>query len=632
MKNFFILGLSLLALSCASTGPKKAEDLTVKDFFKNSIVRTFRVSPDGKWVAALKPYKDRMNIYYTEFGKHNWKRLTSYSDRGVNLIGWKNSDTLLFMKDSGGDENFHVFAVNKNTKEVKDLSPAEGARSYIIDTLRYTDKNHILVSSNKRLKQVSDVYKINVNSGEQEMVLKNPGNQTSWVTDHRGAIRMAVSTDGVNVTYYYRDKAGDKFKKIKTLNFKDSVSPVAFDFDNKNVFLITNVGRDKSIVTLANPKNFKTIKVLYKNPNYDVTGLSLSEKRKEIIAATYQDWKTRKNVFSNYYQKILKDLESKLSDKEIYLTSHNDEENLFTVYAGSDKSRGMYYSYDAKTRDLKFLANPSPWIDESQMADMKPIKYKSRDGLIIEGYLTLPKGKEGAKNLPLVVNPHGGPWARDLWGYNPEVQYLANKGYAVLQMNFRGSTGYGKKFWKASFKEWGKSMQDDVTDGVKWLVNQNTVDPDRICIYGGSYGGYATLAGLAFTPDLYKCGVDYVGVSNLFTFQETIPVYWKPYKAMIEEMVGHPEKDKKLLKSASPYYHADKIKAALFVAQGANDPRVKKSESDQIVNALKERGVEVEYMVKNDEGHGFHNEENRFEFYKKMEFFINENIGEKARE
>lgn len=257
---------------------------------------------------------------------------------------------------------------------------------------------------------------------------------------------------------------------------------------------------------------------------------------------------------------------------------------------------------------------------------MKPISYQSRDGLTIHGYLTLPKGRE-AKSLPVVINPHGGPWARDDWGYNPEVQMLANRGYAVLQMNFRGSTGYGRKFWEASFKQWGKAMQDDVTDGVGWLVQQGIADPKRVAIYGGSYGGYATLAGITFTPDLYACAVDYVGVSNLFTFMNTVPPYWEPFKKMMYEMVGDPKKDSLLMREASPVFHADQIKCPLFIAQGANDPRVNKDESDQMVAALKARGITVEYMVKDDEGHGFHNEENRMDFYNAMDKFLDAHIG-----
>jgi dipeptidyl aminopeptidase/acylaminoacyl peptidase len=437
-------------------------------------------------------------------------------------------------------------------------------------------------------------------------------------------VRIAIATDGVNNTYFYRDNSEAKFKKVVTYNFKNSVMPMFFDSKNKNVYALSNVGSDKLIAVKMNPKNFKTVEVVYENKNYDTNGLNYSKRFKTLASAEFVDWKHKRKIFIPYYKKIAEGLENYFKNKEVYLTSSNKNEDLFIVYVGSDKTRGMYYTFDVKKDKLNVLANPSPWLNESQMAEMKPIKYKTRDGLTVEGYLTLPK--DASKNLPLVVNPHGGPWHRDVWGYNPEVQFLASRGYAVLQMNFRGSTGYGKKFWKASFKEWGKKMQNDITDGVNWTVDQGYVNKENICIYGGSYGGYATLAGLTFTPDLYKCGVDYVGVSNLFTFQATIPEYWKPYKKMLHEMVGHPEKDKALLKSASPYFHADKIKAALFVAQGANDPRVKKSESDQIVQALKARGVEVEYMVKDNEGHGFRNEENRFEFYEKMESFLKENI------
>jgi dipeptidyl aminopeptidase/acylaminoacyl peptidase len=263
----------------------------------------------------------------------------------------------------------------------------------------------------------------------------------------------------------------------------------------------------------------------------------------------------------------------------------------------------------------------APWLNPDQLAPMKSIEYKSRDGLTIHGYLTLPLGRE-PKNLPAVVIPHGGPWARDTWGYDPEVQFLANRGYAVLQMNFRGSTGYGRKFWEASFKQWGKTMQDDITDGVQWLTKQGVADPKKVAIYGGSYGGYATLAGVTFTPDLYAAAVDYVGVSNLFTFMKTIPPYWKPYLDMFHEMVGDEVKDKELLAATSPALHADKIKTPLLVAQGAQDPRVNKAESDQIVDGLRKRGVDVEYMVKDNEGHGFHNEENKFAFYEAMEAFL----------
>jgi len=307
------------------------------------------------------------------------------------------------------------------------------------------------------------------------------------------------------------------------------------------------------------------------------------------------------------------------------LQSHSKDESKWVVAAFNDRTEGTRYMFDSNSGALSKLAVINPTLAEQDMAPMKPIQYKARDGLVINGYLTLPLGRD-PKNLPVIVNPHGGPWARDVWGFNPEVQMLANRGYAVLQMNYRGSTGYGRKFWEASFKQWGKTMQDDITDGVNWLVADGIADPKRVAIYGGSYGGYATLAGVTFTPDLYAAAVDYVGVSNMFTFMKTIPPYWKPMLDEFHEMVGDPEKDKDLLASVSPALHVDQIKTPLFVAQGANDPRVNKAESDQIVTSLRKRGVQVEYMVKSDEGHGFHNEENRYDFYTAMQDFLDKNL------
>jgi dipeptidyl aminopeptidase/acylaminoacyl peptidase len=320
-------------------------------------------------------------------------------------------------------------------------------------------------------------------------------------------------------------------------------------------------------------------------------------------------------------------LKELLGDKyEIIITSQNKNEDKFLVRTISDRSLGASYFYDATKKEITKIAERAPWLNENEMCEMKPIVYKAKDGLMIHGYLTLPSGVE-AKNLPVVINPHGGPWARDEWGWNAEVQFLANRGYAVLQMNFRGSTGYGRNFWVASFKQWGLSMQQDITDGVEYLVKEGIADPKRVAIYGASYGGYATLAGITSTPELYACAVDYVGVSNLFTFMETIPPYWKPFLNMMHEMVGDPKKDSTLMHDASPVYFVDKIKCPLFIAQGANDPRVNKAESDQVVEALKKRGVQVEYMVKDDEGHGFGNEENQFDFYGAMEKFLAKHMG-----
>ena len=309
-------------------------------------------------------------------------------------------------------------------------------------------------------------------------------------------------------------------------------------------------------------------------------------------------------------------------------TSANKDEDKFVVAATSDRTLGKRYLYDRNARTLDLLADVAPWLPEDELSLMKPIEFKARDGLAIHGYLTLPKGA-APRNLPVVVNVHGGPWARDVWGFNPEVQFLANRGYAVLQINFRGSTGYGRRFWEASFREWGRKMQDDVTDGVQWLVDQGIADPARIAIYGGSYGGYATLAGLAFTPDLYAAGIDYVGVSNLLTFMKAIP----PTGSLCSRCCRRWSATWRRTRRCCARRHrcsAPTRSGPLLIAQGAKDPRVVKSESDQMVEAMRKRGVEVEYLVKDNEGHGFRNEENRFEFYEAMERFLAKHIGAAA--
>ncbi len=456
------------------------------------------------------------------------------------------------------------------------------------------------------------------------MVVKNPGHFTGWMTDHNGKLRVAVGTDGVNRSVYYRDTEKDEFKEIFNSNFKTSFSPVIFHSDNKRLYVVSNVKRDKAILRLFDPKTGK-ISTVFSHPEVSVGRIIRSRKDKKLLGVHYTTWKTHKKWFDSRWEKIDQDLKKKFPGKEVGVSSMNGNEDKFILTVGSDRVPISYYFYDLKRKKLKKIGDAKPWLKEKDLVEMKPIEYKSRDGLTIHGYLTLPKNSSG-KNLPLVVNPHGGPWMRDSWGYSSEAQFLANRGYAVLQMNFRGSVGYGKKFWQAGFKQWGKAMQDDITDGVRYLIDKGIADKDRVCIYGVSYGGYAVLAGLAFTPDLYACGVDLVGVSNLFTFQKSIPPYWEPIRKMIYEMVGDPKKDKDLLRAVSPVFHADKIKTPLFVAHGANDPRVKKAEPDQIVSSLSKRGINPLYMVKYNEGHGFRLKENQMEFYGLMEKFLEEHL------
>jgi len=415
---------------------------------------------------------------------------------------------------------------------------------------------------------------------------------------------------------------------VLTTNFKETMSPLFFTFDNQNVYAVSNLGRDKAAAVVFDIRNGKEMEVLYENQDNDIENVSYSRKRKVLTTASYYSDKRNRHFFDEEIRLVFERLKKDLGAYELGISAMTDDEDKMIVRTYSDKSLGAYYIYDRGSDKIEKITDVSPWLDEKEMADMLPVSYQSRDGLTIHGYLTLPKGytMETAKKLPVIVNPHGGPWARDYWGFNPEIQFLANRGYAVFQMNFRGSTGYGKSFWEASFKKWGLEMQNDVTDGTNWLVEKGIADPERLVIYGASYGGYATLMGIVKEPELYAAAVDYVGVSNLFTFMKTIPPYWEPYLQMMYEMVGNPVTDSLQMAQTSPALNADKINTPLFIAQGANDPRVNKAESDQVVEALKARGIVVEYMVKDNEGHGFYNQENRFDFYRAMEKFLTENL------
>jgi dipeptidyl aminopeptidase/acylaminoacyl peptidase len=615
------------AVSAAAADVNKAATTAVppkiplRDFFKNPVSRGYDLSPDGQTLSFLQPWESRMNIFIRPTAGGEAKRLTNEKDRDIRNYTWKGNGFVVYAMDDKGDENFHLKRVDLKSGEVKDLTPFPKVRSEIIDDVADVSETDILITLNKRNPEVFDAFRLNVATGEMKMVAENPGKVDRWITDHAGVIRAATQTDGVNTSLLTRPDEKTPFKMVLTTNFREAVNPQFFTFDNKNLYATSNIGRDKAAVVTIDPSNGKELEKLYENPDVDVAALAYSKKRKVVTFAAFDTWKTERKFFDKQSEAMYKTLAEKLPGYEVDVVANDKAEDKFIVMASNDRSPGSRNLFDTKTGTLTKLVDVAPWLKESELAPMKPVEYKSRDGLTIHGYLTLPLGRE-AKNLPVVINPHGGPWYRDTWGFNPEVQFLANRGYAVLQMNFRGSTGYGRKFWEASFKQWGQAMQNDITDGVQWLIKQGIADPKRVAIYGGSYGGYATLAGVAFTPDLYAAAVDYVGVANMFTFMKTIPPYWKPFLDMFHEMVGDPEKDKAMMEAVSPVMHADKIKTPLFVAQGAHDPRVNKDESDQMVAALKKRGVEVEYMVKDNEGHGFHNEENRFDFYGAMEKFL----------
>jgi dipeptidyl aminopeptidase/acylaminoacyl peptidase len=598
--------------------------IPLRDFFRNPERTAYQISPSGESIAFLRPYENRLNIWVQSVEGGEARRITAVTERDITSYFWKTDRHILFFQDSGGDENFHVFSADPEGDNIRDLTPLPGVQVRLVDDLHH-HPNDLVVALNQRNREIFDAYRLNVETGELACVAENPGTIDRWVTDHEGNIRVATTTDGVNASLLYRDSHEPAWRTVLTTTFRESFNPQFFTFDNRRLYAVSNIGRDKLAAIELNLDMGQEVQLLAENSQVDIAALSYSRKRKVLTLATFTNWKTERIFFDRPTEVLYQELERRLPGYEVVVTSTNDDETVFVVRTFNDRSLGAFYLYDSSAGDLRKLADRAPWLPEDQLSAMKPIEYQARDGLTIHGYLTLPEGLE-PKNLPVVINPHGGPWHRDSWTFIPEVQFLANRGFAVMQMNFRSSTGYGRKFWEAGFKEWGGKMQDDITDGVQWLIHQSIADPGRVAIYGASYGGYAVLEGLVKTPDLYAAGVDYVGVSNLFTFFKTIPPYWTPYLEMMYEMVGHPEKDKDWFQEHSPALNAEKIRKPLLVAQGAKDPRVNVNESNQIVEALKKRGVEVEYIVKENEGHGFQNEENRFDFYEAMESFLERHL------
>ena len=625
MRILFVFAVLLMAIPACPVFAALPPLLPMEDFFRNPDTAAFSISPDGTRLAFARPWEHRMNVYVREIATGVEKRITSATERDIAGFFWKGNDRIVYAQDSGGDENFHVYITDIKGGEARDLTPFEKVKAGILDDLE-DDPKHMLLEMNNRNPEIFDVYRCDIDTGELELLAENPGNITGWMTDHNGKLRAAALTDGVNTSILYRTTEAEEFRVLITTNFKETFTPVMFAYDNKLMYVESNLSRDKTAIYTFDPEKNETLDLIFEHPEVDVGGILHSKKRKVITGFVYLTDRRHYKFVDSDREELQKSLEAFFPNYEVSVADIDDDERRVIVRTYSDRTRGTYYLYDRQDNSMSKLADLSTWLKEENMAPMKPITYTARDGLTIHGYITLPVGVN-EENLPMVVIPHGGPSARDTWGFDSEAQFLANRGIAVLQVNYRGSVGYGKSFWQAGFKQWGRKMQDDVTDGVMWAVEHGLADKNKLAIYGGSYGGYAALAGATFTPELYACAVSYVGPSNLFTLLESIPPYWKPFIEMEYEEIGDPSKDRELLEKVSPVFHAEKIKIPLFVAQGANDPRVNKAESDQIVEAVRKAGKEVVYMVKDNEGHGFHNEENRFDFYRTLEEFFRKYLG-----
>lgn len=559
-------------------------------------------------------------------GKVN--RAIEEKDELIKGYGWISDEKLYYMMDKGGNENFHIYATNIDGTNASDLTPFEGVRAGIISVLK-DQKNIIIFQMNKNNKQIFEPYRLNAATGEITQLFENKDAANSiqgYEFDKDGNLRAYTQLrNGVETEFYYKDPSTNEFKLMKKMNWDDSFGIISFNYKSANkdeAYVYSNLDSDKARIILYDFKADKKISEVFSNPDYDATSMHLSRKRNyEIDYFGYDGEKSEIIPVSKTYKDLDSRVKKQFPGKEYGVTGYDDDEKTFLIVLQSDKLYGTYYEYNTTTGKFKLLYDLMPQLKEADMAIMKPITFKSRDGLTIHGYITLPKEALAGKKVPMIVNPHGGPQGvRDSWGFNPEAQLFASRGYATLQVNFRISGGYGKEFLRAGFKQIGRKVMDDVEDGVKYAISQGWVNENKIGIYGGSHGGYATLMGLVKTPDLYACGVNYVGVSNIETLFKSMPEYWKPQLKIMGEIwydLDNPE-ELKIAREVSAVNNVDKIKKPLLVVQGANDPRVNINESDQIVTALRAKGFDVPYMVKYNEGHGFQREENRMDFYSAM--------------
>lgn len=612
----------------------------VEDYFARPNASQFKISPDGQYLSYKEKDADKKNhVYVKELKTGKITKAIVEKDDLIGGYGWLDKKRLFYTQDKGGNENNHLYAVDIDGKNLKDLTPFDGVTLNYADVIK--DTEFVIVALNKNNKQIFEPYKVNFNTGEMTQLYENKDVNNpidGYIFDKKGNMRgYTVLENGLTTKTYYKDLDTGKFNLIKSTDWKNTFSIIGLNDNSKNkdeAYVVTDLDSDKARIILYDLKKNAIIKEVYSNPVYDVSSISTARKNRnyELDYISYTGVKGETIPVSKFYKEVHDQLKAEFKDKEFSVVSSDDNEEKLLVVVGSDRLYGNYYEYDTKSKKLKLLYNLMPQLKEEDMAEMKPIEFKSRDGLTIRGYITMPKDAVNGKKVPLIVNPHGGPQGvRDNWGFNPEDQLFASRGYATLHVNFRISGGYGKEFQQSGYKQIGRKAMDDVEDGVKYVIEQGWIDKNKIAIYGGSHGGYATLMGLIKTPDLYSCGVDYVGVSNIFTFFESFPEYWKPYKEMVKQIwydLDNPE-EAKIAKEVSPVFHIDKIKKPLFVVQGANDPRVNINESDQIVKAMRAKGVEVPYMVKYDEGHGFRKEPNRIELYKYMMGFFAENFNKK---
>jgi dipeptidyl aminopeptidase/acylaminoacyl peptidase len=610
----------------SSLKPTTETELIKREILFGNPERTSpRLSRDGEYLAYIAPDENNvLQVWLKNLNEDEAQQLTQDKKRGIRFYFWTyQPQQLIYLQDADGDENFHLYGVNVISKQVRDLTPFQGVKAQIVD-LDPEFPDEILVGLNLNQPETFDVYRINLKNGAVELDTKNPGNIVGWTADTEFKIRAAIAAtmDGGS-ELLYRETTDSEWQLLRHWGPDDQGGVVGFSHDNQTLYLeASHDANTQRLIALDLASKAET--VIASDEQYDVSSVMMPPKERRIEAVSFykdkEEWLILDETIASDF-KIL----AQVRPGEFNIISRDLADKKWLVAYVTDDGPVYYYLYDRSSHKSTLLFSNQPKLEGLPLVSMQPVSITARDGLTIHGYLSLPQGQEAP--YPTVLYVHGGPWARDTWGYNSAVQWLANRGYAVLQVNFRGSTGYGKNFLNAANRQWGATMHDDLIDAVNWAITEGISDPDKIAIMGGSYGGYATLVGLTFTPEVFACGVDIVGPSNLITLMQSIPPYWAPLMAMFQHRVGNLDSEKEFLESRSPLFFVDRINKPLLIGQGANDPRVKQAESEQIVEAMRQADKTVEYVLYSDEGHGFARPENRLHFYAVVEAFLAKYLG-----
>jgi dipeptidyl aminopeptidase/acylaminoacyl peptidase len=620
-----------------------ANPIPVSDFYKRPPMTGFQLSPNGKYLAAVVPIGQRRNVAVIDLETRKAWPVTSITKQDIGGFVWASDDRLLFFLDNEGNESRGIFAVDRDGKNPKMLieppeSQMRAGRFEVLGadivSLMENDPERVLISVSRIQDEgiVQDIETLNIYTGKRLRKIKNPGKITSWIADRNGEVIGAVRVDGVETSFLFRDGESKEFEEwSRSRTGQPSWSPSYISQNREKWYVSSRLdaagnARDKAAIFRFDPKTRKIGELVYEHPDVDVGGVLGSRVADDMIGVSYSADKPQQVIFDPTIKALQGTLKARFPDQQVFLSSASRDEQKMIFAVTSSTNPGRFFLFDRGKNAFEELASVLPWLKESQLSPMKPLKIAARDGLMLPSYLTIPRQSSG-KNLPLVLMPHGGPRARDFYGFDPLVQIMANRGYAVLQVNFRGSVGYGLAFDKAGWREWGGAMQQDLIDALKWTIAEGIADPQRICIFGASYGGYATMMGLVQNPELFKCGINYVGVTDLPLLLRTIPRAWEPLREDIKLQIGEGKSDLAELEARSPTRFADRIKAPVLMAYGARDPRVVLEHARMMERELKKNSVPYELIVKKDEGHGYAKFDNQVEFGEKVAAFLDKHIG-----